>query len=276
MTWPGPASRSKLVADVRHDRPVARGANMQRDVAGALDVDGLVAGFKSLGPVGRQILIGIGGIDGLDEQILGVGLRRGDAPGDRRVVAEHEQRQAGDGGADDRTFRGVYTRQIPHDRRLDLEVGVVGEDRLARGRARAGDHPLVGGGVREREPVSEFSLGIVEPGVVGMRLGRRRHRRIVGQARHQPRRLLGRQFMRQSGARDFLSVVAAEIPRHQLDPHHRIGGLPRLRVGAEQHEFDRERVVVRIDEGVDPVGIGLQPRLGLGRQRRNARLGEPI
>ena len=72
--------------DVGQHGPVARRADMQREVGSVLDVDRLVAGFEGLRSVGRQILLRVGWIDGLDEEVLRVGVRGGDAPGDRLVL----------------------------------------------------------------------------------------------------------------------------------------------------------------------------------------------
>ena len=95
-----------------------------------------------------QIAAGIGGIDLLDEEILDIGGRRREAPGDPLVVADHDQRDARRGAAGDLVLRRLQPREIPEARRGKAEMRVVGEQRLAAGAVRAVDDPVVRGVIR--------------------------------------------------------------------------------------------------------------------------------
>ena len=66
----------------------------------AANRDRLVAARERLRAVRRQVAAGIGGIEPLDEQVLGVRAGVGEAPGELAVAAEHDERQAGQRGAD--------------------------------------------------------------------------------------------------------------------------------------------------------------------------------
>ncbi len=67
-----PRERGEIRVDVGENRPVPRRPHVQRDVRPTFDVDRLVARRERLGPVGREILVCIGRVDRLDEQILNV------------------------------------------------------------------------------------------------------------------------------------------------------------------------------------------------------------
>ena len=55
---------------------------------------------ERLAAVGRQVAAGIGRVDLLDEQVLGIGAGVGEAPGELAVAPQHDERQAGQGGPD--------------------------------------------------------------------------------------------------------------------------------------------------------------------------------
>ena len=153
---------------------------------------------------------------------------------------------------------------------------VVGEDRLARRRARSRDHPFVRSAVAKRQQLAQSGVRLVRGGVARMERRLRRDRRIRGRRRKDPARLLGRKLPSELGPHDLEPVVVAELPSHQLAPDQRIRRLPGLRLVAEDHEFRRQGVGVRIEERVDAVDIGLQARLRDRRKRREAGFGEPI
>ena len=165
----GSGERGEAAVDVGNHRTVSGGAHLKRHVGRALDVDGLVARRKQLRPVGRQVARRIGGIDGFDEQVLGVGVGSGQAPGDMIGLADQDQGEAGNSRALDPALRRDDAGEIPEDRRAEVEVGVVGEDRLAGFGQRAGDDPFVRGAVAEpqqrAEPVERaVALGMVRAG----------------------------------------------------------------------------------------------------------------
>ena len=58
-----------------------------------------------------------------DEQILGIGLGRGEAPGDMAVMADHHQGHAGRGAPDQDAARQFDTREIPGGGQSDCRCG---------------------------------------------------------------------------------------------------------------------------------------------------------
>ncbi len=62
-------------------------------------------GDKRRAALRGQISAGVGRVDFLDEQILDIGGRRREAPGDVVVVADHDERHPGRGGAGDLAAR---------------------------------------------------------------------------------------------------------------------------------------------------------------------------
>ena len=82
---------------------------------------------------------------------------------------------------------------------------------------------------------------------------------------------------REPGAEQLVPVVDPEIQRHQPDPDQAVRRPPRLRIGvAEDQELRRQRPGAALEEGIDAVGIGLEP----GDRRRlevsEARFGQAI
>ena len=115
----------------------------QLDVGAVLDANDFFARLEWLRPVRRQISGRIGQVDRLDEQVLHVGVRGREAPGDRVVLTQNDDRTPGERAPLDRSFRRDNPREIPDDRRAKAEVRVVREDRLAGNRSRSGHHPFV-------------------------------------------------------------------------------------------------------------------------------------
>ena len=140
---PGPAQRERRTGrrdEVADDRTVRGDADTQRDVGLSLHPDDLGDDVERLGTARRHDLPAG---DLLDEQILHVGPRVGDAPRHLPVVSRHDGRNAGERGADDIELPAGEVSQIPVARDLRVEVWIVGEHRLASRRARAGEHPVV-------------------------------------------------------------------------------------------------------------------------------------
>ncbi len=82
--------------DVRDDRPVAGRAHGQRFwCATKPDFNLLAARGERRTTAWRQVTSGIFGVDPLDEQVLGVGVGRRQAPGEVAVLPDHEERLAG-------------------------------------------------------------------------------------------------------------------------------------------------------------------------------------
>ena len=53
--------------------------------------------------------------------------------------------------------------------------------------------------------------------------------------------------------------LAAEVEGHHLGPHHGIGRRPGLGLEAENQELGRERPDPRVEPGIDPVDVGVEP-----------------
>ena len=141
--FPGPAksARSALTSERTGPCRVARIVSWTSAPPFTWIVSSRVS--NGFGPSGREIFRRVGRIDGLDEQVLNVRIRGRQSPRDRIVLAEHEDRGAGQRRALDRPFRRDDAGQIPEDRRAEVEMRIVGEDRLSGQRPRSGDHPFV-------------------------------------------------------------------------------------------------------------------------------------
>ena len=136
---------------------MAGGAHVECVRRSARDPDLLLAHLERRRALGRQITGRIDGIDTFDEQILRVGAGVGEAPGYGAVVPQHDRGYARQGRPDQLEARRLEVGEIPHARRLQAEMRIVGEQRPAGERSSWTDHPGVG----------------ADPA----RLGRRQHRR---------------------------------------------------------------------------------------------------
>jgi hypothetical protein len=99
------------------------------------DLDGLLADAEGAGAVGGEVAAGVGRVDALDEQVLAVEVRGGEAPADGAVVAEDDA--AGEPGeVAPRMSKPGPTRraryQVPG--KVSAEMRVVGEQRPCRTR----------------------------------------------------------------------------------------------------------------------------------------------
>src|SRR3546814_4295764 len=74
-------------------------------VVGHADADHLVADLEPPRTLRRLIECRILGVEPLDEQVAGVAVRGGQAPGDLAVVPQDQERQAGGGGPRQRAVR---------------------------------------------------------------------------------------------------------------------------------------------------------------------------
>ena len=239
----------------------------QLHVGAVLDADRLLARLERLRTVRRQVFRRIGRIDGLDEEVLHVGVRGREAPGDGVVLPEQNAGQAGHGGALDRALGRDDAGEIPEDRRLEAEVRIVGEDRLSSGGARSGDHPLV------RRPVADADQGadlVLDALGFRVRLAPGRQRRDRGAGRRpgkHPGRLVRAELLAKMGAQRLELIVVRQLERNQLAPDERVGGLPRFGPVADDEELGRQRVLVAVEEGVHAVCIGREALLRPRAQR---------
>jgi hypothetical protein len=82
-----------------------------------------------------------------------------------------------------------------------------------------------------------------------------------------------RELLRELGALDLILHVAAQVPRHRLEPGDRVGRAPGLRgvagVGdAQQPVFQAQlEAAASLQVGVDAVRVGVQVATGLGGQQ---------
>ena len=251
---------------------MARAPALDRAFAHAFDLDGHGLDRERPVAVGRQILARLVRVDLLDEQVLHVGAGVGEAPGHRIAAPEHDQRHAGERGADHVGRRRVrlpqrQMREVPDRGGAQLQVRIVGEQRLARGRACAGHHPVVGSGGAEQiidQRGSGVFLGAVRA-AQRIELGDfgQRRRRIGGIQRHQVFDLRRRQALR--GKRqpaDLVVEVGAELQGHHLDRDDAVGRPPRLGPIAQQQEFRRQARLqpagAALHVGIDAAGVGFQ------------------
>ncbi len=192
------------------------------------------------------------------------------------VVADHDERRAGDGAAGNLTVGRPQPGEIPEARRTEGEMRIVGEDRLAAVTMRPVDDPVVRGIVKTDDR-RQFSVKPVERQLpiegCQFRQGRRRVLRVF---RIEESEIIGRQRAGQPGAQQFAAIIAGQFEIHQLVPDEAVGRTPRFRPEPQQQELRRQRGAARCKEGVDPGGIGFEPALHRRRQERQPGLGRPV
>ena len=223
--------------------------------------DGLVMALEQARPVRRLVAPRVAGQQLLDEEVLGVALRRGEAPADPAIVADDEERHAGRGRADQRQPRRLDAHQVPLRRRLQPEMGIVGEQRLAARGMAAGHHPVVrlaGRAGEEGEVRQRRQLRLRRPGKRGMG-------GLAGQRRPEQSELVGREHAGDLPAQHLVAPIVAELPGHQPAPDQRVGRAPILRPIAQQGELRRQHARL-VEEGVDPGAVSVGDRLQLRRQ----------
>ncbi len=82
-------------------------------------------------------------IELFQEKVLNIGSRVGHSPGHRLVMAEDDEGNAGDGDADGIETGTAEMHLVPGGRQIDLQVGIIGQKRLAGDGALARDGPVV-------------------------------------------------------------------------------------------------------------------------------------
>ncbi|MNL15489.1 hypothetical protein D3C87_1364770 [compost metagenome] len=98
---------------VGQHRAVARGPDGQGHVRGPLHADGLGAGLELRPAVRRLVAGGVRRIDPFYIEVLHVRRGIGETPGNARVMAEHDQRNAGQRGAGHIEPRRLHLGEIP-------------------------------------------------------------------------------------------------------------------------------------------------------------------
>src|SRR5207245_614539 len=81
-----------------------------------------------------------------DEEVLRVGVRVREAPGDLRVVTDDDPRDPGEGESDELVRTAFEPDLVPDRGVADREVRVADQDRLPRRGARRGEGPAVRAG----------------------------------------------------------------------------------------------------------------------------------
>ena len=224
-----------------------------------------------------------------------VGAGVGEAPGDMIAAAQDDEGRAGDAAAHGVRGLGAGTlerqvHEVPERRRFQAQVRIVGEQRLARARARTRDHPVVGGASADQiadQPVEH--LGGVRPAhgrggrLQGIEVGNLgQARRCVGRIeRHQVLDLgRGEALGRQREAQDLQVEVHGELQRHQLGHDGAVRRTPGLRLVPQEQELRRKPRLQEpqraCQEGIDAARIGLERGSGVAGQRPERALGMAV
>ena len=244
--------------DVGEQRAVHRGADREGERVLAGDLDRLGAPLERLPLLAALVALAV---DGLEVEVGDVGPEVREAPGDLLVVADDHAGEAGEGEARDVEravvvdLGAVQAHLVPDARQRRREVRVVGQDRLAGRGVVSVDDPGVAADRRRRVPTMAgiassaspasasscverprsrqrragaggprrrrlaASKPPVDDGAAARRSARAARRGTAGRARRPaPRSRAGR------GHRpvDLVLHVAAQVPRHRLEPGHRV------------------------------------------------------
>src|SRR5579863_6035790 len=114
------------------------------------DGDGFLPRGESGVAIGGEVMRWVFRIELFDEEVLNVGRGGRKAPGDLVVMADDDHWVAGDRRSGDLAARRLEPGEVPHARRTEAEMRVVGEKRFAAGAMGAVDHPIVGGILRAK------------------------------------------------------------------------------------------------------------------------------
>ena len=255
-----------------HERTVTGHHDVEWDrIGSSLHRDPLADRGGRLGHSLEQEAARIGGVGLLEEEVLDVGVRDREGPGDVGVVADADARQAGDRKPHGLVPAAVEPDLVPDGGVADREVRVALEERLPRRRARAGERDAVG---------AQPGGGIAEDRVE--RLETRKHRgrperagdrapRAVLDARGRPRIGVGEELGHggRAGARGHVRarqlglIVRRQVVRLELQDDERVRRSPRLGLVAKEHELDRERVAPLLEELVHPLRVRAERDAGL-------------
>src|SRR5260370_6264766 len=122
--------------------------------------------FVETMPLGQcamdTVFLGRGGVEGLDVQILNIGLIVGEATGNAFVVADDNKRSARQSDAVDVPTRRGEMDLVPGGRNGQLEMRIVGEQWLAGCGVGAADDPIVAA-----ETAANFTPRIFDPRLQG-------------------------------------------------------------------------------------------------------------
>ena len=289
-------------------------AHPQLDVVGAADLDGLGAHPQRLGGTVADVEVVALGL--LEEEVGDVGAEVGEAPGDVGVVADDHAGHAGEGeargveGAVGRGLAAVQAHLHPDAGLADAQVRVVGEQRLAGGAVLAVDDPRVAADAapladqlgHRCDPVLHAleclhdATGVRRTAGVAGRVGRgvlledAVDDTAAGDDRRVRLGVVGRPELGDLGLAvvegeqhpvDLGLHVAAQVPRHRLEPGERVDRLPLLgrvvEAGQAQDAVLRRELGGRavLDVGVHPLGVRRQRGARRRLQQRPLLLRDP-
>ena len=260
---------------------MTRRARDQRDVGLAFHLDDLVDGLEARPAVGRLVLRAVVGLDALEVEVLHIGAGIGEAPCDMLVLAEDHAGQRRHRRAGHLQLRCLDAREVPQRRRAQLQVRVVGEQRLAALGVRAVHNPVV------RADAFDAGLGREIQGLrtelaVDSQLAEQR--RVVGGGKRLLARVwrqqlvdaLDRQSQRKPHAQQLGAPIGAEVPRHHDSPGQRVFGRPWLGLQAEHDELGRARLHRAAQVGIDASRVGADDRLRLRARTRPLHAGRAL
>ena len=241
---------------VGDNRTMTAGADGHGHVLAATYRNDLLARLERKAALGRQVAGRVGRIDLLDEDVGGVAMGGGEAPGDTAIMADQQHRHARYGRARLHQAGGFDPRQIPERRVAQPEMRIIGQQRLAAGGMAAIQRPDIGGkpGRQGRGQCCQRA----RRKLWRQRRHRRRHAPRIGIGVPELIDLLRREMRGELGALQFGMPVAGQLHRHQLAPDQAVGGPPGFRLVAQQYEFRRQRAAVSLKPGIYPLGIGFQ------------------
>ena len=222
---------------------------------------------------GRDITPGIVRRDALDEEVLRVAVGGREGPRHRVVAAEHDEGNAGKRAADHVALRRGDVREIPERRRLQAEMRIVGEERLAGFRTGARHGPVVrpDGFAGQRKCREQGARRRIEARVEGLEV-RQRPRPIARIRRQELLGSIGADLRDEAQPRELGAPVAGEIPRHDEEPADRVGGPPALGRDAHRVELDRQDVPF-VEERVHARRVRLEVRARIGVEPRDDAIG---
>ena len=138
-----------------YDGAVVSDDDFEIDAIAAANINGFAQDLRA-SPLAFELIIQSIAVfaEALDEEILGIGIAVGHAPGHVLVVAEVENAgDAGDRVADDLEVGAGQVGLVVDRGRIEAAVRIAGDQRQARIGVFAGDRPGVGAGVGFVEPV---------------------------------------------------------------------------------------------------------------------------
>ena len=155
---------------------------------------------------------------------------------------------------------------------------IVGEQRLAGLRMRAGERPAVGAEAR-RGLRGHGGGQRREIDIDGVERGRTRVQRRQGIVRMLGPEVLELRRIQPSGEarpQHLVAEIVAEVPGHHLEPDQAVGRTPGLGLVAEQQELRRQQAGAGLQIGVHTRRVGRVDRLRLRRERLDIALGDPV